>query len=171
MRRVSIASIAPERWRNGGGLTRTVASQGGDWRVSIAEVARDGPYSRFEGIARISVVLRGHGVVLRDEAGAAVALKPLLAAAYDGARAWRASLDDGPVTVLNVMTRIGAYRARVRAITQPLAIAPCRAALVVASDTDDVLIAENVREALRVEPSDGARFLVTIESETSGNER
>lgn len=76
MRRVSIASIAPERWRNGGGLTRTVASQGGDWRVSIAEVARDGPYSRFEGIARISVVLRGHGVVLRDEAGRPSRLSP-----------------------------------------------------------------------------------------------
>ncbi|MCZ0993430.1 HutD family protein [Streptomyces noursei] len=40
-------------WRNGGGLTREVAAHppgaGWDafaWRVSLAEVTRDGPYSR-----------------------------------------------------------------------------------------------------------------------------
>lgn len=66
-------ALPPEPWKNGGGVTRTLAadkdaaeSAAARWRVSIADITRDGPYSRFAGDDRVSVVLSGAGVVLRD---------------------------------------------------------------------------------------------------------
>lgn len=120
----SIAVLPLERWRNGGGVTRTIASGASgesQWRISLAEVERDGPYSRFEGIDRISFVLRGAGVMLRDERSA-VMLKTSEAVEYDGNAQWHATLIDGPVTALNVMTSKGRYRASVRNIVGPLTV-------------------------------------------------
>jgi uncharacterized protein len=167
-----IESIAPERWRNGGGITRAVASSGDDWRVSIAEVECDGPYSRFEGIARISLVLRGEGVVLRDvHSNDAVMLKPFEAVEYDGGAAWQATLIGGPVTVLNVMTRIGAYRARLQAIVDPVNVEAGCVAIAVALDgacrCDDIGISTGdvavIERPMRIEATHGNPFLVTIE--------
>ncbi|WP_413880799.1 HutD family protein [Candidatus Aalborgicola defluviihabitans] len=66
---VHLADVAATQWRNGGGLTRELASgpAGADWqwRLSVAEVAADGPFSRFEGVTRWFAVLQGAGVVLR----------------------------------------------------------------------------------------------------------
>jgi uncharacterized protein len=168
-----IESIAPERWRNGGGITRAVASEGDDWRVSIAEVERDGPYSSFEGIARISLVLRGLGVKLRH-ADDSVILMPFEAVEYDGGTAWDASLIGGTVTALNVMTRIGTYRARVQAIVRPVTVDAGYAAVVVALDaecrcdsvsigTGEVAVIAPVDRSLRFEAIKGTPFLVTIE--------
>ncbi|MGF6976176.1 environmental stress-induced protein Ves [Paraburkholderia sp. JPY465] len=120
----SIAALPVERWRNGGGVTRTIASDASgesQWRISLAEVERNGPYSRFEGIDRISLVLRGAGVTLRDERST-VQLRPFEAAGYDGDAQWNATLVDGPVTVLNAMTSRGRYRARIRNILEPLTV-------------------------------------------------
>lgn len=45
-------------WKNGGGVTREIAAQppgasldGFAWRVSVADVAQPGPFSRFPGYA------------------------------------------------------------------------------------------------------------------------
>ncbi|MCA8143534.1 HutD/Ves family protein [Burkholderia multivorans] len=176
-----IDSIAPERWRNGGGITRTVAQSGGDWRVSIAEVERDGPYSRFDGIARISLVLRGQGVELRS-GDDAIVLKPFEAVEYDGGADWHATLVDAPVTALNVMTRAGICRARVQAIVHPVVIGPGCAAIVVAHESaclcDALPIAagetgviECVTQPVRLEATRGTPFLVTIECVTDPIQR
>ena len=65
---VRTADVAPQPWRNGGGETRAllVRPRGGDWqvRVSVAEVASHGPFSRFPGVQRWFAVLEGAGVVL-----------------------------------------------------------------------------------------------------------
>lgn len=54
-------ALPPEPWKNGGGVTRTLAVDGQAavprWRVSIADIEQDGPYSRFPGYDRVSVVL------------------------------------------------------------------------------------------------------------------
>ena len=59
-------AVTPEPWKNGGGVTRTLsvdtAGQPPRWRVSVADIDRDGPYSRFPGYDRVSVVLTGGGV-------------------------------------------------------------------------------------------------------------
>ncbi|HEY4801561.1 MAG TPA: HutD family protein [Paraburkholderia sp.] len=122
----SIDALPVERWRNGGGVTRTIAagaSNGAQWRISLAEVERNGPYSRFEGIDRLSLVLRGAGVMLR-ETRSTVTLTPFEPVEYDGSSNWQATLIDGPVTALNVMTTSGRYRASITVIGAPLTVQP-----------------------------------------------
>ena len=59
-------------WRNGGGSTRQVAiappdgglGTGFAWRVSVAGVAADGPFSALPGIDRSLWLLRGAGMDL-----------------------------------------------------------------------------------------------------------
>ncbi|HEY9239438.1 MAG TPA: HutD family protein, partial [Burkholderiaceae bacterium] len=48
--RIDLREIAPQAWKNGAGLTREIAFGGPgaadfDWRISVAEVARDAPFS------------------------------------------------------------------------------------------------------------------------------
>lgn len=69
---VRLADCTPQPWRNGGGVTRElliwtrpnrVSSEptGSDWsvRVSVADIAHDGPFSSFPGIDRYFAVLEG----------------------------------------------------------------------------------------------------------------
>lgn len=51
-------------WKNGGGITRPVASWPGEllefgWRLSLADVASAGPFSVFPGISRLMGILEG----------------------------------------------------------------------------------------------------------------
>lgn len=66
---VSLESVAPQRWRNGGGFTRELLAwpAAADWRIrmSVADVEAAGPFSRFEGVERWFAVLEGAGVELR----------------------------------------------------------------------------------------------------------
>jgi hypothetical protein len=99
-------------WRNGGGRTREllVWPSAQDWqvRVSVAEIAADGPFSPFPGIDRWFAVLDGAGVVLSLPAGE-VALRPGDAAlAFPGEAAPGCRLIDGPTRDLNLMLRRGA---------------------------------------------------------------
>lgn len=108
-------------WKNGGGETIEIAVHppgadlaGFDWRISMASVAHDGPFSRFEGVDRTLAVLTGHGMDLEIEGMGRRSLTagsdPLAfpADAPTGAR-----LHDGAITDLNVMTRRGVCRHRV----------------------------------------------------------
>ncbi|MFT3672511.1 HutD family protein [Aestuariivirga sp.] len=60
-------------WNNGGGITHEVAREDEDgklhWRLSLAEVGRDGPFSLFPGLARILTVIDGVGMDLGFAAG------------------------------------------------------------------------------------------------------
>lgn len=98
-------------WKNGGGETAEIAvSPAGadmtqmDWRLSMATVASDGPFSSFPGIDRTLSVL--DGTLTLDVEGAAVALSedsgPF---AFAGEVKVSGIVDQGPVTDLNVMTR------------------------------------------------------------------
>jgi len=70
------------RWRNGAGWTREILAaapvEGGDWdwRLSIAEIEADGPYSLFPGVEREQVLLSGEGLALDFGAGDERALAP-----------------------------------------------------------------------------------------------
>jgi environmental stress-induced protein Ves len=65
---VSLADVAQQPWSNGGGLTRELLAwpDPADWRLrmSVAEVAKDGPFSAYPGVQRWFAVLRGAGVRL-----------------------------------------------------------------------------------------------------------
>ena len=73
VRLLTPADFQPMPWKNGAGRTTEIAvyPPGASldaflWRVSIAEVERDGPFSRFPGIDRTIVLLEGGGMRLRS---------------------------------------------------------------------------------------------------------
>ncbi|MBQ0922272.1 HutD family protein [Hydrogenophaga aromaticivorans] len=107
---VDSAPVTP--WRNGGGVTRELLAwpDPADWRlrISVADIAADGPFSAFPGVQRWFVLLSGEGVVL-DFDNHGLALRPGDAPlAFDGAAAPGCRLMDGPVRDLNLMLRGGA---------------------------------------------------------------
>ncbi len=73
-------------WNNGGGITHEVAREDQDgkllWRLSLAEVGRDGPFSLFPGLARILTVIDGPGMDLISPRGTLVHELPLLRPVY-----------------------------------------------------------------------------------------
>jgi environmental stress-induced protein Ves len=105
-------------WKNGGGETVEIAisPEGAgladfDWRVSTATVASDGPFSVFPGIDRTLSILEGKGMRLFIEGREPVLLtqesEPL---AFAADIAVSATLPDGTITDLNVMSRRGTGR-------------------------------------------------------------
>lgn len=117
--RASWLALPPEPWKNGGGVTRTLAADpAGRWRVSIADIGQDGPYSRFPGYDRVSVVLSGEGVALQGE-GVAVALRPRSPTVFAGDEVLQSRLVQGPVRVLNLFVLRGSAEARVECVTGP----------------------------------------------------
>jgi environmental stress-induced protein Ves len=102
-------------WKNGGGITREVAAypHGAGletfvWRVSVAEVAQAGPFSRFTAIDRTLVLLSGAGMRLDDAQGTTHALtEPLDIACFAGEAAIDAQLVDGATRDFNLMVRRG----------------------------------------------------------------
>jgi environmental stress-induced protein Ves len=128
---VRFADLTPVPWRNGGGVTREVASGGGtgpqdfDWRVSIAEVGEAGPFSTFPGVDRIITVLDGEGMDLVID-GVEHVLGPHEPLSFDGASRTECSRLRGPVRDLNVMTRRDRLTASVAirdlSETRPIAI-------------------------------------------------
>jgi len=107
---VELQSAEPTPWKNGGGTTRDLLAWPPDaasWhlRISVAEVARDGPFSDFSGIDRWFAVLQGVGVALQL-GGARHELRPGTAPLhFDGALAPMCWLLDGPTSDLNLLVR------------------------------------------------------------------
>jgi len=100
-----------ERWRNGFGWTREIlrspeAGDDWDWRLSIAEIEQDGPFSAFPGIERELVLLHGLGVRLRfDDGEVREVLPPHGRVRFAGERAARGELVDGLTHDFNLMWR------------------------------------------------------------------
>ena len=111
-------------WKNGGGETTEIAvfPQGAGmdnflWRVSMARVATDGPFSSFPEIDRSLTLLDGDGMTLRvagrDDVHLTMQSPPY---AFPGDAATEGILTGGPILDLNVMTRRGLCRADVQRI-------------------------------------------------------
>lgn len=106
------------RWKNGGGeTTEIIVSPDGaaldafDWRVSMAYVSSDGPFSLFPGIDRTLAILSGNGVRLRvDGVGVVDLTKAAAPFTFRADAASGADLIGGPITDLNVMSRRGVVR-------------------------------------------------------------
>ena len=100
-----------ERWRNGFGWTREIlrsphAGDDWDWRLSIAEIESDAPFSTFDGIDRELVLLHGNGVRLRFDDGEAREVEPPHGRVrFAGERTVSGELIDGPSHDFNLMWR------------------------------------------------------------------
>jgi environmental stress-induced protein Ves len=140
---IAIGALAPQPWKNGAGLTREIAIARGDastdafdWRISLAEVAHDAPFSAFPGIDRCITLLRGAGMQLASDDGTLAhsldaRLQPFH---FSGDLALHARLLGGACSDFNVMTRRGAWRAEVAAVRHPRELGDADATLLLAVD-------------------------------------
>jgi environmental stress-induced protein Ves len=106
---IRLDDVLSTPWRNGGGVTRELlaAPDANEWmwRISVADVGADGPFSAFFGVERWFAVLDGAGVEL-DVDGRLHRLRPGdPALQFDGAAATHCRLIDGPTRDLNLMLR------------------------------------------------------------------
>ena len=102
-------------WKNGGGTTTEIAISPGDaglsgkpfdWRVSIAEVAADGPFSKFPGYDRHIMVIGGEGMTLDTDAAGTLHLTPArMPVSFAGEWSVNGKLHAGPVRDFNLMLR------------------------------------------------------------------
>ena len=124
------ADAAPQPWRNGGGSTRELLAwpAGGAWqlRISVAEIAADGPFSAYEGVQRWFAVIDGAGVVLGLADGECRLGTESGVLRFDGADAPACRLIDGPTHDLNLMLRSGVRGTLERAVTGAAWDAPWR---------------------------------------------
>jgi environmental stress-induced protein Ves len=120
MQAVDVFVLPAVPWKNGGGVTRNIAVcppgaglDDFDWRVSIADVAASGAFSRFPGVDRTILLLEGAGMMLGD----AALTFPFEAHRFRGEDPVNALLVDGPSRDFNVMTRRGRVDASVDVCT------------------------------------------------------
>ncbi len=123
MKLLTPADYIRQPWKNGKGETVELsrADRGGAmlWRLSMATVAEDGPFSLFSGIDRNLTVLDGPGFRLLGE-GIDLPCLPLSPVAFAGDVAVRATQTGGQVsTDFNVMTARGLLLAQVDVRTVP----------------------------------------------------
>jgi environmental stress-induced protein Ves len=96
-------------WKNGGGTTTEIwkaASPAGEmlWRLSIADVASDGPFSEFPGIDRWIMVISGKGMELTiDGMGTKRLDRPFVPLSFPGDAKTDCRLIDGPIRDFNFM--------------------------------------------------------------------
>ena len=108
-------------WKNGGGETVEIAVfppeadlSAFGWRISMATVASDGPFSVFAGIDRTLSILEGEGMELDITGREPVVLtKTSQPLAFPADVATSARLVSGTIVDLNIMTRRGQWAHRV----------------------------------------------------------
>jgi environmental stress-induced protein Ves len=95
--------VAPEPWANGGGTTRELARDGdGSWRISLADIDRDGPFSTFAGRNRLLTVVGGSVLGLEVD-GETHMVEPQRPFAFSGDAHVVATVPEGAVRALNVV--------------------------------------------------------------------
>jgi environmental stress-induced protein Ves len=95
--------VAPQPWANGGGTTRELLrADDGAWRISLADVHTDGPFSSFPGLHRLLTVVDGPVLGLEVD-GETHVVEPQRPYAFSGDAVVVASVPEGPVRVLNVI--------------------------------------------------------------------
>lgn len=116
-------------WANGLGVTADVFLSPPDtddwtWRLSIADVSNDLPFSCMPGIDRHILVAMGEGMALTIDGAPELRMDrktpPLT---FAGESATKCRLLDGPIADLNLMTRRGRATGRLRVVAVPSATA------------------------------------------------
>lgn len=130
------AGLVRRPWKNGGGATAEIAVCPADadfdtfdWRVSMADVASDGPFSLFPGIDRTLVLIGGEALIL-DVDGSRHRLDtaaPVLA--FKGDVQTFGHLQGEPVRDFNVMTRRRRFTHKVMQVPRGTVPIRCEALL------------------------------------------
>ena len=108
-------------WKNGKGETIELAiNEGGrlekfDWRVSMASVVEDGPFSDFSGYERTLILVRGNGISFQHDGKRTDKLSNLLdATTFDGRLKTSGILHSGPINDFNVIADKKRYQVSVQ---------------------------------------------------------
>ncbi|NBT78085.1 MAG: 7-cyano-7-deazaguanine synthase QueC [Betaproteobacteria bacterium] len=124
----ALANIKPEPWKNGDGVTRTLATDrrvdttiaaadsDWNWRISVADIETSAPFSTFEQVDRTLILLHG-GPLILNRSGAPITLTDAgERISFEGEEAVDAQIAATTVQALNLMTRRGQVRSTVRVI-------------------------------------------------------
>lgn len=108
-------------WKNGGGVTTEIykeTSPAGEmnWRVSIADVASDGPFSAFPGIDRWIMVIEGAGMVLTVDGETKRVDRPFDPLFFSGDAETDCTLLNGPIRDFNFMIARGFGKGTLRVL-------------------------------------------------------
>jgi environmental stress-induced protein Ves len=118
------ADRVTQPWRNGGGVTHELLREPADGpfavRLSIAEVAADGPFSLFPGVDRVILLLEGAGFRLSGRVGEVTVDAVGAPFAFAGEDEWHCALLDGAVRDFNVMVDRGVHRVSVEVTAGPV---------------------------------------------------
>ena len=137
------ADLIAMPWKNGGGVTRELLCCDRDgqtlWRLSIADVSAEGPFSMFPGMRRILTVIEGQGMRLSRPDGSFIAADLLSPVAFNGEEPIGGELPYGPCRDFNVIWNPDRCDAAVEVIEKGAAL---------------------------VAPDDGKSLLVAVESST-----
>ena len=105
------ASLKAVPWA--GGTSRQIAAgpdpKNWDWRLSIAEIAKAGPFTPMPGIDRIITVVEGELIALTVD-GVEQALEKYRPFRFSGDATTSAALPTGALKDLNLMTRRGTFK-------------------------------------------------------------
>lgn len=151
-----LVDVAASPWRNGGGVTRELlawpAAQDWRWRLSVAEVAQSGPFSRYEGVQRWFAVLQGAGVRLNvggqvhDLTGRSAPL------CFDGALPVDCQLLEGVTQDFNLMLRAGQGAAHMRRVAGEASFVLSAASTVAVYTTNSGATVKFEQDAVRMPP-------------------
>jgi environmental stress-induced protein Ves len=128
---MALAEATPLPWKNGGGTTRELLAwppgvADWHWRISVAQVDADGPFSVFEGVQRWFAVLDGVGVELALGQGSVLRSQRLTphsdAFCFDGALLVDCTLIKGPTQDFNLMVRSAHARAQMQRVRGTVAV-------------------------------------------------
>ncbi|MFZ2493249.1 MAG: HutD family protein [Thermoanaerobaculia bacterium] len=108
-------------WKNGLGetteLVRAPRDGDPDWRISIARVTADGPFSHYPGYDRVILALDGDGLVLtHHDTGTEVAIGVLEPWDFSGDLTTSCVVRGGAFRDFNVFTRRAAFTAEVKVL-------------------------------------------------------
>ena len=115
MKLIPAASYRLMPWKNGGGFTAEIHVAGPDatnfdWRVSIATVSSDGPFSRFAGYDRHIMTIAGAGMILDGGPDGPIIVAPTFKPCrFSGD--WRIDgrLIDGPARDFNLIVKAASF--------------------------------------------------------------
>ncbi|OYU50392.1 MAG: hypothetical protein CFE31_02240 [Rhizobiales bacterium PAR1] len=112
-----IQTLSPDNyqhvpWKNGGGVTTTIASEkrqgvegwaGILWQLGRTKIVTPAPFSDLTGFERLQVVIGGSGLVLETPEGEINLREAFLPVRYDGGTPITSRLENGPVEVVNLI--------------------------------------------------------------------
>jgi environmental stress-induced protein Ves len=106
---IKLQDVPPSPWKNGGGTTQALVCwpNSTEWifRMSVARIDSDGPFSEFKGVSRWFAVLQGEGVALQFPEKRVVlgAKDPVIQ--FSGNAPCHCCLTNGPTLDFNLMVQ------------------------------------------------------------------